>query len=142
MKLLLLLLTLITVDNSCSAAKSNQEQVTLEYTAISRGKYQRILIDNAHISVQNTRSATPKIINCSQAHWKTLMEALKGMDVETLPKLKGPTQKRLFDGAATANLTITYNAHNYKTPGFDHGSPHESIAPLIKEILTIAKNIE
>jgi hypothetical protein len=67
---------------------------------------------------------------------------LKPVNVENIPNLKAPSEKRFYDGAAIATLSIVYNGETYTTPSFDHGNPPNEIAELVKEILSISENIE
>ena len=64
------------------------------------------------------------------------------MDIEQIPNLKAPTENRFFDGAAIANLKISYKGTIYESASFDHGNPPKEIEPLVKEILSISENIE
>lgn len=142
MKYLLIILLGIFIDNGCSQSKINQDSISLEYTTQSRGSYQQIIINKKRVSVENKRDSDPINKPCTEDDWSKLMKALKTVDVENIPNLKAPSEKRFFDGAAIANLKIIYNGNTYKTPSFDHGNPHEDITNLVKEILSLSENIE
>lgn len=141
MKILMLLLSLVFLDKSCSNT-INQDTITIEYTAHSRGVYNHIVINNKTVSVVDKRNTKPTIKPCNQADWKHIINLLKTVDVENIPNLKAPTEARFYDGAAIANLKINYDGKTYETTSFDHGHPPIEIEPLVKEILLIAKNIE
>jgi heat shock protein HslJ len=126
---------------SVSAVKQN-DTVSMEYSAHSKGIYNHIVINQKNISVENKRDTTPIIKLCSEANWDILLKALKPVDIENIPNLKAPSEKRFYDGAAIANLKIIYNGETYETPSFDHGNPPIEIAALVKEILSISENIE
>jgi hypothetical protein len=138
MKFLLVLLSLLFVDNGCS----HQDNMTIEYSAHSRGTYKNIIINKKQISIENKRDESPIIKTCTEAHWEKLLEALTSVTIENLPDLKAPSEKRFFDGAAIAKLKITYDGKLYETSSFDHGNPPQEIAELVKEILSISENIE
>ena len=70
------------------------------------------------------------------------MEASENVKFENMPLLEAPSQKRFFDGAAIAKLKVTFDGKTYETPSFDHGNPHPDITNLVKEILSIAQNVE
>ena len=142
MRILIFLLSLVVFDKGCSESKTNQDNISIEYSALSRGSYKLITVDKKAISVINQRGAEPTIKACSENNWNNLMDALKTVDIENLPNLKAPSEKRLFDGAAIANLTITYNGNTYKSSSFDHGNPPKEIQTVVKEILSISENIE
>jgi hypothetical protein len=61
------------------------------------------------------------------------------INLDSLATLKAPTQKRLHDGAAIANLKVVYKDKTYKTESFDHGFPPETIKILVTKINTFAK---
>jgi hypothetical protein len=64
------------------------------------------------------------------------------IDLEKLPTLKDPTQKRFYDGAAIANLKIRYHDKNYETTDFDHEFPPAEIEKLVNKIVSLAKEKE
>lgn len=122
--------------------KQDQASVTFEYSALSRGTYTNISISKKEISVINKRDSEPIIQPCSETFWNNLLEALKLVSIENLEHLEAPSQKRLYDGAAIANLTIIHNGIVYKSASFDHGNPPKEIEPLVKEILSVSENID
>jgi hypothetical protein len=142
MKFLIILLSLISVDHSCCQSKKNQDTISIEYSAHSRGTYNHIIVNKKQISIENRRGESPIIKTCNEAHWDALLKALKPVDVANIPNLEAPSEKRFYDGAAIATLTIIYNGESYTTPSFDHGNPPKEIAELVKEILSISENIE
>ncbi|NNC49430.1 MAG: hypothetical protein HKO01_02720 [Flaviramulus sp.] len=142
MKYLFILLSFIFIDNGCSNSNINQESLSVEYSALSKGIYKQIKISKKSISVTNARGTTPITQTCSEASWETIIKAVKPINVENIPNLKAPTEKRFYDGAAIAHLTINYDGKSYKTEPFDHGYPPKEIEGLVKEILSISENIE
>ena len=142
MKFLFILISLISAEHSCTQSKKNQDSFSVEYTAHSRGTYNRIIINKKQISIENKRGEPPIIKSCSEASWNTLLNALNPIDIENISNLKAPSENRFFDGAAIANLKITYNGKTYESQSFDHGNPPNDIAELVKVILSISENIE
>lgn len=142
MKFLFILLSLVFVDNRCSQSKINQEAISFEYSTQSRRNYKNVKINKKSVAVTNKKNMPPLTKTCSEKHWKNLLNAIKPMDVENIPNLKAPSQKRLFDGAAIARLKIIYNGTTYETKPFDHGNPPKDIETLVKEILSVSENIE
>ncbi|WP_308991515.1 hypothetical protein QLS71_005730 [Mariniflexile litorale] len=142
MKFLIILLSLVFIDNGCSASKVNQDAIFLEYSMHSRGSYQLITITKKSISVVSKRDENPVVKSCSNSNWNKILKVLKPVDIENLPNLKAPSENRFFDGASIANFKIIYNGDTYKTPSFDHGNPPKEIARLVKEVLSISENIE
>ncbi|MFD1616135.1 META domain-containing protein [Gelatiniphilus marinus] len=116
--------------------------VSFEYSALSRGTYKLIKINQKKVSVINKQNGKPKANACNKNDWQKLIKAFKTFDVKNISNLKAPSKNRFFDGAAIANLKIAYNGVVYESQSFDHGNPPKEIAALVKEILSISKNIE
>ncbi len=123
--------------------KKPQEMISFfEYSTVSRGTYKLITINKKQISIISKRDATPIIKRCSELEWGKLIDAVKTLNIENISNLKAPSEKRLFDGALIANLTIQYNGETYESASFDHGNPPAEIERIVKEILSISENIE
>ncbi len=116
--------------------------VSFEYSAISRGTYKLIKINQKNISLANKQKGNPHTKTCTKTDWNRLINAFKVINVKNMPTLKAPSEDRFFDGAAIGNLKITYNGTVYESQSFDHGNPPKEIASLVKEILSISENIE
>ena len=133
---------LVEASKDLSEEKQSTETYAFEYSALSRGLYKQIEINKKIISITNARGNSPVTKSCSESNWESILKTLKPVDVKNITTLKAPSEKRFYDGAAIANLTIIYNGKTYKTEPFDHGNPPKEIAELVKEILSISENIE
>lgn len=133
---------LIEASKDKSIETQLNENYSFEYSAISRGIYKQIQISKKSISVTDSRGTTPITQTCSEANWESIIKAVKPINVENIQNLKAPTEKRFYDGAAIAHLTINYDGKSFKTEPFDHGNPPKEIEELVKVILSISENIE
>ena len=117
------------------------QNTVIEYTANTRGFYQNITIKDQLVSVSKDRNNNDKAISTkiSDADWAALINDFKELKLGTLKDLKAPTEKRFYDGAAIANLKITYKDKSYETTSFDHGFPPKEIKKLVDKINTFAK---
>ena len=70
----------------------------------------------------------------TDADWNALVTTFQKVDLEQVPNLKAPTEKRFYDGAAIATLKITVQGKTYETTEFDHGTPPAAIADLVTKI--------
>lgn len=122
--------------------KQENTNITFEYSAISRGSYKLITITRKEIRVINNRNAKPIIKTCSTTNWDNIIKILETVNLEKMQNLVAPTQRRLHDGALIANLKITHNGTEYKSVSFDHGNPPKEIESIIREMVSISKNIE
>jgi hypothetical protein len=142
MKAITIILLTLFLGNSCeNQAQNDLANTTIQYTANTRGFYQKVVIINqkATISRDRNEATIPEEIKISDADWKELVAAFSKINLEEVPKLKDPTQKRFYDGAAIANLKIRYQDKDYETIDFDHGFPPEAIEKLVNKIVALTK---
>ncbi len=147
MKFLFSLLALVLTTKECENRKmendskkteimnvdrSSEQQMDyiIEYSAISRGIFNEVIINKTGMTVQKDRNSKQVVTELSQEMREDIMNKLDGIDITLLPKLKAPTEKRFFDGAAHATLKITIDGKTYSTSSFDHGFPPEELKTL------------
>lgn len=140
MRLLSLLLLTIFIGTSCSSQKtSDMASTQMEYSAMSRGLYKKIVVQNKTLSVTNGRNTEAVESKIDDAKWKQIVAEFSKINLESIPTLKGPTEKRFYDGAAIGNLKITQNQKIYETPGFDNGYPPKEIEKLVNLLISFTK---
>jgi hypothetical protein len=143
MKILsLLLLTLMLGKNCQDQNNIDLSTAKVEYTANSRGFYNNIVVGNKTISFVNTRDGKPVSSPITDEQWNALINEFKKVDLEEIPNLKAPTQKRFYDGAAMANLKVTYKGKIYESQTFDNGFPPGKIKNLVNTIVSFSKEKE
>jgi hypothetical protein len=138
----LLFLTLILGKNCQSQNNMDLGTAKIEYTANSRGLYNNTVVENKTVSVTKTRDGKPVSNSLTDVQWNTLISEFQKVNLEEISSLKAPTQKRFHDGAAMANLKITYNGKTYESQTFDNGYPPEKIKNLVNTILSFSKKEE
>ncbi|MEG0851940.1 MAG: hypothetical protein RSD71_04110 [Flavobacterium sp.] len=140
MRILSLLLLTLFIGTSCSSQKNaDMTKTQLEYTAVSRGIYKKIIVQNKTATVTNGRNAEAAEIKIDDAKWKQIAAEFSKINLENIPNLKAPTEKRFYDGAAIGNLKITQNQKTYETKGFDNGFPPKEIEKLVNLLVDFAK---
>jgi hypothetical protein len=143
MKKFALVLLSLFLSISCSAQpKNNLKKAVLEYTASSRGFYQKITIENQKVTIEKDRGKKKKesiVTEISDKDWKELTKCFKTIPLDSLEMLKAPTQKRFHDGAAIAHFKVIYKDKTLETDAFDHGYPPEAIKKLVTKINSFAK---
>lgn len=142
MKLFTMILLSIFLGKSCtSQTKNDLKTAVLEYTANTRGFYQKITIQNQMVTVSKDRSGNNKPVGTkiSDKDWNELVGYFETVELDSLATLKAPTEKRFHDGAAIASLKVTYKDKTYQTEAFDHGYPPEAIKKLVTKINSFAK---
>jgi hypothetical protein len=140
MRILSLLLLTIFFGTGCSSQKlADMTTTQMEYSAVSRGIYKKIVVQNKTVSVTNGRDAQPIEKKINDAKWKQIVTEFSKIKLENIPTLKAPTEKRFYDGAAIGNLKITQNQKTYETTGFDNGFPPKEIEKLVNLLVDFAK---
>lgn len=143
MKILsLLFLTLFLGKNCQSQNNIDLSTAKIEYTANSRGLYNNTVVENKTVSVTETRDGKPISNSLTDAQWNSLIKEFQKVNLEEIPSLKAPTQKRFHDGAAMADLKITYKGKTYESQTFDNGFPPEKIKNLVNTILSFSNKKE
>ena len=125
-----------------AAKEATNNLVEIEYSSLSRGASKLIKVNNYGISIISSRQPKPisKIYN--KGEWSKLLELVNDINLDSLSSLEPPSKNHQFDGASMAHLKIIFKNKVYKTQTFDHGNPNDLLKPLVKEILSLAKNIE
>lgn len=118
---------------------TSQTMPVLVYESMSRGYFKKIEIQNAAISIQNTRDALPTVKNISKSDLEALKLACKEINPKELSTFKDPTQKRFYDGAPITNLIMKEGDTTYSTSDFDGGFPPVEIEKVVNLILKIAE---
>lgn len=142
MKILTAILLTIFLGKGCGQADKNDLQNTIiEYTANTRGYYYKITIQDQMVTVSKDRKGdeVPDTTKLSDKDWTELTTDFKAVNLEEISTLEAPTQLRFHDGAAMANLKITYQDKIYESKTFDNGHPPEQIAKLVNKVNSFAK---
>lgn len=120
----------------CKQNTNSIDSAVIEYTANTRGFYEKIIIKDKTISVNQDRDneSAAKVTKVSDEEWEHLDVYFKNVDLENMPNLAAPTEKRFHDGAAIADLKITYGGKVYQSQSFDHGDPPAPLSKIVDEI--------
>ena len=142
MKIYALILLNIFLSKGCGPDEQiDMKSAVVEYTATTRGFFQKVTIKNQEVFVTKDRNSDEigKATKISDADWKELVTDFQAINLEEMSNLKSPTEKRFYDGAAIANLNITFNDKIYKSQSFDHGFPPAEIEKLVNKINALVK---
>ncbi|WP_047548755.1 hypothetical protein [Psychroserpens sp. Hel_I_66] len=130
-------------NTTVMSQKSMQIDRKITYQAVSRGFFLNVTVQGDSISFSNERDmksvTTYKI---PKEEKEELVSLISSMEETTLPDLKAPSKKHQFDGAAIATVEVENGENSYKTVAFDHGTPPESIKPIVEKMLSIKTMIE
>jgi hypothetical protein len=140
MRTISLLLLVLFIGTGCSSQKKTDMTGTqIEYTAISRGLYKRIVVKDQKVAVTNGRDTEAIVSEIDNTKWNKIVTEFEKINLDSLSALKAPTEKRFYDGAAIGNLKIIQNPKTYETKGFDNGFPPKKIEKLVNLLTDFAK---
>jgi len=125
-------------DTTINTTKMGQDQtITLEYSAITRGSYKLVKVTSETILFQNARNEKAKTKKCTKEQWDKLLVMLKEIDLKEIPALEPPSKAHQYDGAPIGSFTVVHNDATYRTMAFDAGNPNKKIADIINEMLAL-----
>jgi hypothetical protein len=114
--------------------------MTISYTAITRGTYKNVTVSEQKVIVNNSRGKEATVTYpCSKDDWNEITRLLSDVDASKLTDLKAPSTKSHYDGALAATLKLTIDGKDISSPSFDHGNPPKEISELVNKLLSMAK---
>ena len=118
-----------------------QTGTKVEYEAMSRGFFSKIIFENNQITIASDRNNPEKgtVVMLTKEDVSEISNLIKALNLNELPNLKAPSEKRMYDGAAHANLTITSNGNIYTGAGFDAGNPPSAISKLVSKLVSYSE---
>lgn len=142
MKIYAIIILTVFLSKGCgSDEQSDMKSAVVEYTATTRGFFQKITVKNQEVFVTKDRNSTEigKAAKIADSDWKEIVNDFQAIRLEEIPNSKSPTEKRFYDGAPIANLKITFKDKTYESQSFDHGFPPAEIEKLVIKINSLVK---
>lgn len=133
---IVLLLSILFFSGCAGQKKGDGDSIKIEYKAYSRGFYQTISVAHQMVFVTKNREEKPVGFKLSDADWNSIIRAVQELELASLPRVKAPTEKRFYDGAAIANLKITKQGKTYESQSFDHGYPPLEIEKIVNKMVS------
>ena len=121
------LVLLITV--SCVAQKTSQEIEEVVFNAHTRGSSENITVVNYNVFHKTQKDSKTHFINKDKR--ETLESIINKIDVSKIADLKAPSNKRMFDGALHASVSIKIGDKTYVSSSFDDNNPPAELKPLV-----------
>lgn len=139
-------LLLLNKDKTVLTATKHMQEISnatsFNYSAISRGTFLKIAINDSIVTVTRNRKDKPTSKPLSEESFKKLKTLVSTINLDSMPLFKDPTQARFYDGAAIGTFKIVQNGNTYESTNFDHGTPPKEIETIVKEILSLSENVE
>lgn len=119
---------------SCMAQKSSEEMI-INYKASTRGS--QLTIKASSNLFEYIDNGVEKKITIPSNFWEELVLLVEDIELAAIESFIPPSEKRFFDGALQADLTITINEKSYSSQTFDHGNPPRELKKIIAKILDL-----
>ncbi|MBQ0770076.1 MAG: hypothetical protein KBT58_12365 [Bizionia sp.] len=116
---------------------TQNENISLEYSAVTRGSYKSITITNKVVSWVNERNAKAQTLKLDDKQWRQVVELTNAIDLVAIPELEAPTKAHEYDGAAIGTLIVSKNGVTYQSQAFDAGNPNTVLADLIEKMIAL-----
>lgn len=143
MRLLLLILVFLPINNCNEKPELGNDISKLKYKVSSRGYYRHIEISENQIIVTNNRTMENAITaNISPDTWQSLVSNLNGLDIEKLNSLNTSTDESALDRSLIGELTAFVGENSYTSPMFDHSNPPDKLKGLISQMMALAETVE
>ncbi len=140
MKLFTMIFLSLFIGKGCDSKTQDDLKTTvIEYTANTRGFYQKIVIQNQTISVSKNRDEKnmPTSTKLSDTDWNFLVTEFQKIKLDEMANYKGATEKRFYDGAPIGSFTIIHKEKNYSCGSFDAGTPPVEIAKFVNKVVEL-----
>ncbi|WP_298507648.1 hypothetical protein [uncultured Kordia sp.] len=123
--------------------KSAQDDISIQYEAVSRGFYERIQVSKEQLALTKVQGGKVSALQeMAESDWNEIVSLLSKIDAEKIKTLEAPSAKRLYDGAAHAVLTIQYKDVEVSSNSFDHGNPPKELTALVDKMQAMAKAVD
>lgn len=125
---------------SCVAQKQNTSQVSFEelvFNAQTRGRSENISLTNNKLTYKTLQESGS--YNLTQEELQQIQKEIAKINLNKIATLKAPTDKRMFDGALIAHLTLKTKEGNFTSSNFDHDNPPSELKALIDLLRSYCK---
>lgn len=125
--------------SSCAAQKGNTQKIPEEIIlkALTRGNFENISIINNKYTYKSPSSSKTYTLNTKNK--QDLNAIISKINLETITTLKAPSEKRLYDGAMNASISIKLDQKEYTSANFDHDNPPKTLKMLVDLLRNIAQ---
>lgn len=116
-------------STSCVAQKTTKEIKEVVFSAHTRGSSETITVVNYNVFHKTQSTSKTHFINADKR--KAMEDEIAKLEITTIGNVKAPSNKRAFDGAMHARVTIKIGNKTYVSSDFDDHNPPKVLAPLV-----------
>ncbi|CAM1342789.1 hypothetical protein [Tenacibaculum amylolyticum] len=114
---------------------TNVDEVT--FNAITRGSSENIIVVDQTVFYKTHNSSNTYTISKEQRN--KLDKYISNINLSAIAALKAPTNKRLYDGALHATLSVKTNKNTYTSSQFDDDTPPTELKPIVALLRSFVK---
>ena len=160
MKLLLIITAFMTLT-SCSATKESvksdkltaqkmegkqhknntgivQQKPLAVYESHTRGSHFTATVYDTYVTVIKVYKGKPNRIEVEQKDIDDLKKIISKLSLKEINTYEAPTQKRFYDGAAIATISVFNNDEKFSSQAFDGGFPPKPLTELVNKVLSLS----
>lgn len=120
-----------------SALKKESDKISLEYEAITRGSYKKVIVKQDTVITIKDRAMDNVVTKpLRNGEWNSMLKSLETVNLDGLSEIKPPSVMHQVDGAPIANLKVIRGNKTYQSSSFDHGNPPQEIKDVVEKMIT------
>ena len=119
---------------SCATQKNNEEIKEVVFDAHTRGSSEKITIVNLNVSHKTDQETKTYVLSAEQR--KAMEDIISKVKLAEISDLKAPSDKRFYDGAMTAIVSIKTGNKTFTSSSFDDDNPPEELKALVDLLKT------
>ncbi len=121
----------------CASSKISNTNYEVIYEAQTRGNFEKIIFSNNKLQL-STRTDN-KTVDLSKEKISTINNVLSKIKLSEIAGLESPSNKRAFDGAMNATITIKREKETFTSSSFDHDNPPKELKELVNFLRSFIK---
>ena len=122
---------------SCASSKTQEGNFEVIYEAQTRGNFEKITFSKNNLKL-STR-LNNKTIVLSKEKIYNIQSILSKVKLSEMSNLESPSNKRAFDGAMNATITIKKDKDSFTSSSFDHDNPPKELKELVSFLRSYLK---
>lgn len=115
-----------------------QELPIAIYDSHTRGSHFTVTVYNSYITVVKEYKGKPLKLEVTSDEIANLKNIISELSLKDISTYEAPTQKRFYDGAPIASISVFSNDEKFSSKPFDGGFPPKPLADLVNKVLSLS----
>ena len=117
------------IATSCAVQKSESNIKEVVFDAQTRGRSENITLVSNSLTFKTQKEA--KTFSINKVQREELETVISKIKVKGISDLKAPSDKRTYDGAMNATITLKIGDKTYVSSSFDDDNPPAELKPIV-----------